>query len=200
MTPRPVAHRLGCEAGNTRELLHVGDAPRANWESAFVEAYQRYRCSTKEESNTSNFNDGNRGPARSLARARSRVVWESRLWVQRFAIITFRACRFVCINSVRQFPLCGVYSRVRASANLLPLALLAFVVQSSVPDERKTLWKRITLVPPSLRTYTRNRETRERPDPFQEEPAIRESVNACLLFLVPFSLSAFLPVISRVNV
>jgi hypothetical protein len=40
-------------------------------------------------------------------------VGVSALGVQRFAIITFRACRFVCINSVRQFPLCGVHSRAR---------------------------------------------------------------------------------------
>lgn len=39
------------------------------------------------------------------------------VWVQRFAIITFRACRFVCINSVRQFPLCGVRSRARISSS-----------------------------------------------------------------------------------
>lgn len=98
------------------------------------------------------------GPrSRARARSRSRVVWESRLWVQRFAIITFRACRFVCINSVRQFPLCGVHSRVRESPSL-PLALLACPLARavrSVPDEREAPWKqRITLMP---RAYARAR-------------------------------------------
>ena len=46
------------------------------------------------------------------------------VWVQRFAIITFRACRFVCINSVRQFPLCGVHSRARISSSSSSALLL----------------------------------------------------------------------------
>lgn len=125
-------------------------------------------------------------------------VGVSALWVQRFAIITFRACRFVCINSVRQFPLCGVHSRVRERESP-PSCPSRPSVARSVPDEREALRGSVSrLYPPSpllprLCSRERERETRERPDPFQEGPAVRESANACSLFLAPFSLPARLP-------
>lgn len=59
-------------------------------------------------------------------------VGVSAVWVQRFAIITFRACRFVCINSVRQFPLCGVHSPARTSEERI-LARLAPTFASVLP-------------------------------------------------------------------
>jgi len=120
----PRSERIGgmvlCDRGETHENYY-SLLPRVD-RDAFVEAYQPYWCGTKEESNTSNFNDGN-GARRSRDPG-----WcgSLSLWVQRFAIITFRACRFVCINSVRQFPLCGVPSsqrRVRERESSLPLAL-----------------------------------------------------------------------------
>lgn len=103
------------------------------------------------------------GPcSRARARSRSRVVWESRLWVQRFAIITFRACRFVCINSVRQFPLCGVHSRVREPESPSCPSCLPSCSRGAVRSrqERRAPWKRITLMP---RAYARAREN-ERAD------------------------------------
>jgi len=143
---------------------------------------------TKDESNTSNFNDGN--GARTLAR--SRVVWESRLWVQRFAIITFRACRFVCINSVRQFPLCGVPSsqrRVRERESSLPLALLACLPRAA---RWSPFWTNAKLHGSASRLYPpfalmlMLERTSMRSDPFQEGSPIQESVNA--LTFPPLSL------------
>lgn len=122
-------------------------------------------------------------------------MWESRLWVQRFAIITFRACRFVCINSVRQFPLCGVPSsqrRVRERESSLPLCplLLALALRGAVRSgrTRSPVEAHHACNPPPALILVLER-TSVRPDPFQEGPAIRESVNALtLLFLAPFSL------------
>lgn len=140
-----------CDRRETHENYY-SLLPRVD-RDAFVEAYRPYWCGTKEESNTSNFNDGN-GARRSRDPG-----WcgSLSLWVQRFAIITFRACRFVCINSVRQFPLCGVPSsqrRVRERESSLPLALAL----RSVPDEREAPWKRITLVTLPPRLYSCSRE------------------------------------------
>lgn len=103
------------------------------------------------------------------------------VWVQRFAIITFRACRFVCINSVRQFPLCGVHSRERISSSTP--SCLCFPPASSLVDglARRTKLERTACLG-SL-------EKEKQGDPFQEGSAIRESVNASfspLSFRRPF--------------
>lgn len=129
--PHPEAYRFGCDPEETQRnyytsflSLFLPTVGTLSWKRISAIPARR---GTKEKSNTSNFSDGNGAPLPppilSPALARSRLVWESRLWVQRFAIITFRACRFVCINSVRQFPLCGVHGA--ACANASPFSLPA---------------------------------------------------------------------------
>lgn len=108
-------------------------------------------------------------------------VGVSAVWVQRFAIITFRACRFVCINSVRQFPLCGVHSRVLLSRGSPPLPSFFLILVRRVPSPGpfQTNLHCITCPSCSQTQGPREREReREHLDPFQEGPAIRESVNA----------------------
>lgn len=58
LSPRPerIGGTVSCDRGKRMRIII--SLPRVE-RDAFVEAYQPYRCGTKEESNTSNFNDGN---------------------------------------------------------------------------------------------------------------------------------------------
>ena len=87
-------------------------------------------------------------------------MWECRLLrVQRFAIITFRACRFVCINSVRQFPLCGVHSRASISLlSLLSLSSLRLVDDFVGREEARKKFLGVPRLVPRERERERERE------------------------------------------
>lgn len=106
----------------SRSRSHTIFETRRNYYTAgsqgFVEAYQR-RGGTKRRGRVTRVIS-----TMETGLSTGGGVGVRAVWVQRFAIITFRACRFVCINSVRQFPLCGVHSRARISSSppsVLPL-------------------------------------------------------------------------------
>lgn len=104
------------------------------------------------------------------------------------------------VPSLRSSLFTAPRARARASASRFsPPCPSCLPALRSVPDEREAPWKRITLVtllprpplpPPALILVLER--TSVRPDPFQEGPAIRESVNA----LTYFSSSPF-PLLPR---
>lgn len=117
----------------SRSRSHTIFETRRNYYTAgsqgFVEAYQR-RGGTKRRGRVTRVIS-----TMETGLSTGGGVGVRAVWVQRFAIITFRACRFVCINSVRQFPLCGVHSRARISSSppsVLPLPASSLAGRSRI--------------------------------------------------------------------